>query len=143
MTPLAWILSFVLPACGVEGAGGLPAPQPMDMAYIERPASPNTALVTQAYAMPAPRLYAAVRAIAEARTDTHLAAEFPDRLQVHYVVRSILFNFPDLVTVQATATGPAASALTLYSRSVYGHSDLGANRKRIEAWLAALPAPTR
>jgi len=26
----------------------------------------------------------------------------------------------------------------LYSRSVYGQSDLGVNRKRLEAWLAAL-----
>ena len=38
----------------------------------------------------------------------YVAAEFPDRLQVHYVVRSALLNFPDLVTVQVeeVAAGP-------------------------------------
>jgi hypothetical protein len=34
----------------------------------------------------------------------------------------------------------------VYSRSVYGRSDLGVNRKRIGAWLAALqtkiPSPS-
>ena len=43
-----------------------------------------------------------------------------------------------LVTAQVTAAGPEASTLVLYSRSVYGHSDLGVNRARVTAWLAAL-----
>jgi len=57
-----------------------------------------------------------------------------------------VFNFPDLVMVQIRAEGPDRSDLIVYSRSVYGHSDLGVNRKRIDAWLAALqtkiPSPS-
>ena len=54
------------------------------------------------------------------------------------MVRSAVFNFPDLVTAQVAPAGAGAATLLLYSRSVYGYSDLGANRRRVAAWLAAL-----
>ena len=150
MTPLAWIIGWFLPACAAAGALGLPPTPMMDMGKLQRPASPNTALaapagtvpapdlVTPRYAVPAPVLYAAVRSAAEAQPRTFLAAEYLAAGQVHYVVRSALFNFPDLVTAQVTAAGPDASTLVLYSRSVYGNSDLGVNRARVTSWLAAL-----
>jgi len=150
MTPLAWLLGLLLPACGAPGAQGLPVPPPLDIAHIVRPASPNTALaapagfrpppdvVTPTYHVPAPRLYAAIRAVATAQPLTFPAAEFPDRLQADWVVRSAVFNFPDMVTAQASPAGAEAATLVLYSRSVYGYGDLGANRRRVEAWLAAL-----
>src|ERR1700722_17572197 len=150
MTPLAWLLGLLLPACGAAGALGLPVPPPMDMAHIARPASPNTALAAQAgfspapdvvtptYPVPANRLYAAIRAVAADQPRTYPAAEYPDQNQDHWVVRSAVFNFPDLVTAQATPAGADAATLVLYSRSVYGYGDLGANRRRVEAWLAAL-----
>ena len=150
MTPLAWIIGWFLPACAAAGALGLPHPALMDMDKLQRPASPNTALaapagttpapdvVTPRYAVPVPVLLAGVRAVAEAQPRTFLAAEYPAAGQVNYVVRSAVFNFPDLVTAQVTAAGPDASTLVLYSRSVYGHSDLGVNRARVTSWLAAL-----
>lgn len=150
MTPIAWLVGLFLPACGASGAHGLPVPAPMDMAHIALPATPNTALaapagyqpapdiVTRSYPIPAERLYAVMRMVAVAEPRTFVAAEYPDQLQSHYVVRSATFNFPDLVTIQATPDGAAASRLVLYSRSVYGRSDLGVNRARLTAWLAAL-----
>lgn len=54
------------------------------------------------------------------------------------MVRSAIFNFPDLVTAQIIDAGQDRSTLVLYSRSVYGYSDLGANRRRLNTWLAAL-----
>jgi uncharacterized protein (DUF1499 family) len=160
MTPLAWLLGLFLPACAATGAQGLPVPSLMDMAHIERPASPNTALAapegfspppdltTPVYHTSAPRLYAAVEVMAAAQPRTYRAAAYPDQLQVHYVVRSAVFNFPDLVAVQITPDGADNSHLVVYSRSIYGHSDLGVNRKRLEVWLAALqstlpPSPER
>lgn len=152
MTPLAWLLGLLLPACGASGAQGLAVPPPMDMAQLTRPASPNTALaapdgfhpapdlVTPIYHVPAPRLYAAIRAVAAAQPRTYQAAAYPDRLQDHWAARSLVFNFPDLVTAQVAPAGPDAATLVLYSRSVYGYGDFGANRKRLAAWLAALPA---
>jgi uncharacterized protein (DUF1499 family) len=150
MTPFAWLISFWLPACGFAGARGLPPPVPLDFAHLTRPANPNTALagpagfhpspdvVTPVYPVPAARLDAAIRDVAAGQPRTWLAATLPARLQDDWVVRSAVFNFPDLVTARIDPAGPGAATLVLYSRSVYGYSDLGANRRRVQAWLAAL-----
>ena len=152
MTPLAWLIGLFLPACGQLGASGLPVPPVMDMASIQRPASPNTALAappsflpvpdveTGVYALSAAKLYESILAVASAQPRTFPAAAYPDQLQVHFVARSALFNFPDLIAIQAQPVGPDASTLAIWSRSVYGHSDLGANRKRVLALLASLSA---
>ena len=92
--------------------------------------------------MPPAQLYAAIQAVAAAQPRTVPAARYDDRMQVHYVLRSALLNYPDLVTVSVSGPDRGPSTLVLYSRSVYGHSDLGANRKRVEAWLAALTPKT-
>ncbi|MBS0559386.1 MAG: DUF1499 domain-containing protein [Proteobacteria bacterium] len=155
MTPLAWLIGFIWPACGFAGTGGLPPPTPMDMAHLQRPATPNAALAapagfvpapditTQTYPVPPGRLLAAIEKVAAAQPRTYLAGSFPDMRQVHYVARSALFNFPDLIAVQVDAVPPGAadaraSSLVLFSRSVYGRSDLGVNRARLDTWLAAL-----
>jgi uncharacterized protein (DUF1499 family) len=150
MNPIAWLIGLVLPACGFPAADGLPTPSPMDVAQIVRPASPNTALaapagftpppdiVTPPFALSADRLFALVRQVAAGQPRTYQAALYPDQSQAHYVARSAVFNFPDLIMLQVRQAGHDQSELILYSRSVYGHSDLGVNRKRIEAWLAAL-----
>jgi uncharacterized protein (DUF1499 family) len=122
----------------------------LDFTRIERPSSPNTALagpagsvptpdvLTPTYQMPASRLYDAVRAVAAAQPRTFLAADYAAEHQTHWVVRSTVFNFPDLVTAQITGVGPDSSTLVLYSRAVYGYADLGVNRQRLNTWLAAL-----
>jgi uncharacterized protein (DUF1499 family) len=150
MNPLAWLISLILPACGFPAAEGLPTPLMMDVAHIVRPDSPNTALaaptgfsptpdiVTPLYHMPADRLFALVRDVAAEQPKTYQAALYPEQRQVHYVARSAVFNFPDLIMVQVRADSPDTSDLILYSRSVYGKSDLGVNRKRAETWLGAL-----
>ena len=153
MTPLAWMLGVILPACGAEGAAGLPPPVPMDMTRIERPATPNTFLagpadlrpapdaVVEPWPLPAPGLFAAAQAVIGRQPGVFVAGVFPDRLQAHYVVRSALLNYPDLVTVQALPAGETGATLVIWSRSVYGRRDFGVNKKRTEAWLAVLRQP--
>lgn len=155
MSPLGWILGLILPACAAAGANGLPVPPVLDVAHIERPASPNTALaapadwtpspdiVTPVYPVPVNRLLAAIVQVAGARPRTFLAAAYPEALQLHWVVRSAVFNFPDLVTAQAMPHDPTGSTLLLYSRSVYGYGDFGVNRQRLTVWLAALDKAVR
>jgi uncharacterized protein (DUF1499 family) len=150
MTPFAWLIGFLLPACAAAGAQGLPSPQPLDLQRIVRPASPNTALaapagftpppdiMTPTYQVPAGQLHDAVREVAAIQPRTFLAADQAEQRQAHWVVRSAVLNFPDLVTAWVADAGPDRSTLVLYSRSVYGYSDLGANRQRLTAWLAAL-----
>ena len=150
MTPFAWLLGLVLPACGAEGISGLPAPTLVDIARIERPSTPNTFLAGPAgmtpppdevippMHLPAEALYNEARVVFARQPRTFVAAEFPDRRQVDYVVRSRILNFPDLVTVQVNQAGPGRGALIIWSRSVYGRSDFGVNRARANAWLADL-----
>jgi uncharacterized protein (DUF1499 family) len=152
MNPLAWLVSFIMPACGFAGAAGLPPPTLMDITHIERPATPNTALaapagfhltpdiITPTYKVPPDRLLAAVEGVATAQPRTTRSAAFPVARQVHYVARSAVFNFPDLITVQVDPAPPDGATLVLWSRSVYGEGDLGVNRKRVVAWLTALDA---
>jgi len=63
-------------------------------------------------------------------------------LRFDLVQRSALFRFPDTVSIEVIPLGDSRSTLAIYSRSTYGYSDLGVNRKRIERWLARL-AETR
>ncbi len=145
------LLALLLPACSGDGAAGIAVPPPLDMAHLTRPATPNTALaapagftpqpdiVTQPYGVPADALYAAIRRVAQAQPRTYLLAAYDDRRQVHYVARSAVFNFPDLIAVQVQPD----TTLIIYSRSVYGQSDFGVNRKRVAAWLTALDAALR
>ena len=76
-------LSLALSACGA-GVEGITIPPPIDMAHLERPGSPNTALaapdgftpkpdiVTPVYDRPADDLYAAVIEVARRQEQTYL-----------------------------------------------------------------------
>ena len=148
MRLLALLIGLALPACSGSGAEGVPVPPPIDFSALVRPATPNTALaapagfrpepdiVTRAYGVTPQKLYEAVRRVALAQPRTYAHVAYDDRLQAHFVARSAVFNFPDLIAVQVTPEG----GLILWSRSVYGEFDLGVNRKRVQAWLAALDA---
>ncbi len=148
---LSWwhlLVGLVLPACGGEGAAGLPMPAQMDMAAIIRPASPNTALaappgfapapdiVTRRYVVPPERLAAALAQVAAGEARVFEQARFPAAGQTHWVARTKLMNYPDLIMAQVNADG----TLILWSRSVYGWSDVGVNRARLEHWLVRLDA---
>ena len=63
-----------------------------------------------------------------------------DKLQFDYEQRSKLFRFPDTVTLRIIPVRDNQTTLAILSRSHYGHSDFGVNRKRIESWLAELSA---
>jgi len=75
-------------------------------------------------------------ALAEPRVTRRQA----DDGQREFVQRSALMRFPDTITFEAIDLGDGTSTFAIYSRSKVGHSDLGVNRKRIEAWLKKLDA---
>ena len=62
---------------------------------------------------------------------TRLAGAVDDG-QVTYVVRSLVFGFPDYVTIWTDK-----ETIVLYSRLRFGQSDLGVNKKCLEAWIHA------
>jgi uncharacterized protein (DUF1499 family) len=150
----AMILGLLLPACGARGPSGLPAATPIDLATLQRPTSPNTALAGPAslgthpdlavrrYDVPGSVLLAALHRIAATEPRVYPLGRFDDRLQAAYVARSRVLNFPDIVQVAAVPDG-GGSWPVIYSRSVYGRYDFGVNRRRVEAWLARIPDAIR
>lgn len=65
--------------------------------------------------------------------------------EFHFEQRTPLLKFPDRIVVKFIPLSENHSTLAIYSRSLYGRSDLGANKRRIQTWLELLkehiPAP--
>jgi hypothetical protein len=126
------LAGLLFPACAQAGAAGLPPPAPIDLSAL-RPNGRNQALLAIVADAPADRLEAALLAVAAGQPRTF--RQPGGAPQLHFVARSRMWNFPDLVTA-----GIAPGTVTLYSRSVYGRHDLGANAARLQAWRRALAA---
>ncbi len=130
----------------------LSEPTPVDFATLRLTARPNQHLVcppgrcvgaheeSPVFDMPVGELRDRWRAMAAGRPRVRLLAETEDGLQADYVQRSARFRFPDIITVRFIPLAAEQSTLAVYSRSLYGHSDLGVNRARVESWLAELAA---
>lgn len=133
-----------------RGAAGLPPAEPLEFASLVLPRSPNTCLATPGwhpgfrhvqtslYPVSPERLHAVVAGMAAAQPRTFAYGEWAPRHQSQWVERSGLMNYPDIIVAEAVAAPDGGSGLFLYSRSLFGWSDLGANRARVERWLAAL-----
>lgn len=114
--------------------------------------SPNSALAAPAGFQPPPdvvthdygavpqQVFAAAKAAALSQPRTVLQREFADALQAHFVARSAIIGFPDLVTLQVLSRAERGSQVVIWSRSVYGRYDFGVNRKRLVAWVSAIDA---
>ena len=57
-----------------------------------------------------------------------------------YVQRTLIFQFPDVITMQFIPIDDHKSTLAAHSYSIYGASDLGVNSNRIKSWLSELEA---
>ncbi len=125
----------------------------VDFATLQRRTSPNDALacpasVCSARAEIVPPVFAVDAAglrAAFAKTlanEPHLTRVAADdaTLTDRYVQRTALMRYPDTIVVRFLQLAGGRSTLALYSRSKFGHSDLGANKARLERWLAKLTA---
>jgi uncharacterized protein (DUF1499 family) len=128
---------------------------PVDFASLERKASPNQYLVapggltpraepdaaSPVFAVPPDGLRDAFLTVAAEAPRTKLLNRSADGLHLTLVQRSALLRFPDYIDV-AVQPAPGGngdgSTIAIYSRSRFGYSDLGVNRKRVEDWMAAL-----
>ncbi|WP_170125317.1 DUF1499 domain-containing protein [Jannaschia seohaensis] len=109
-----------------------------------RTGKPNDYLVAEGGDRPALRLDRAPQEVAAQFDEIAMADErveriagSPDEGHVTYVQRSRLMGFPDAISVKVSPEGDGAR-VSVWSRSRYGHSDLGVNRERVERWLSAL-----
>lgn len=144
-----------LGALFARGAGGLPPPEPVDFRSLVLPPSPNTCLAAPAGARPDAHLatpalpvsaataWSVLRGFGRRFPRTFPLAEWPERRQAQWVERSAVFNFPDVIAAELVEDGASGAGLFVYSRSVFGWSDLGVNRRRVQAWMDAFDAALR
>lgn len=87
---------------------------------------------------PAAALRDAWTKVVAAQPRTKLLESDAEHLADEYVQRSAIFRYPDFVSVRFVDLAEGGSTVAIYSRSKYGYSDLGVNKKRIDEWLDQL-----
>lgn len=128
---------------------------PVAFETLQRRASPNDALACPATLCAAKSDLAPPRYAVDARSlraaMAAMIASEPNLVRVdvdetagteRYIQRSARLGFPDTIVVRYLDEPGARSTLAIYSRSQIGRSDLGANKARIERWLAKLAQST-
>lgn len=138
-------------AFGSDRLWGEPDLGPISFETLQRRSSPNDALACPADVCSAPADLVppvfAVDARSLRQAMSKVVASEANVVRVHtddaaltdrYVQRSALLGFPDTIVVRYVARAEHRSTLALYSRSKLGYSDLGANKARLERWLASL-----
>jgi uncharacterized protein (DUF1499 family) len=135
---------LTLTACSADMTG-------IEFVTLVRPSTPNTYLVCPAdlcavptdaesptFQRPADQLYDLIRRTLSEQPRTTIAQDEPDRRRLVLVQRSLVFRFPDTITLQVFELPDGGSTLAIYSASKYGHSDLGVNKARVTKWLALI-----
>ena len=80
-----------------------------------------------------PEQVAALDAAIRATPRTRLLEGSLEQGHLRYVTRSLIWGFPDITELTVVP-----GSVTISGHLVYGRSDLGVNRRRIEGWLAQL-----
>ncbi|MBK5926067.1 DUF1499 domain-containing protein [Rhodobaculum claviforme] len=127
-----------------------PADWHVDPRAVSRPDTPNSWLirpvggdaVAPEFMLGAQELAQVVDAVIRAQPRTRPLAGSVEEGQLTYVTRTPLMGYPDYVSVRVFPTG-AGAGLAVFSRSRFGHSDLGTNRKRLEDWMREIEAAVR
>jgi uncharacterized protein (DUF1499 family) len=127
-----------------------PAQWHVDPRAIAKPDRPNHWLIRPEggdarppdYALEPAELARIIDAVVLAQPRTVRVAGSVESGHMTYLTRTLLMGYPDYVSIRVLATGTGAS-LVAFSRSRFGQSDLGANRKRMELWLAAIDTAVR
>ncbi len=100
-------------------------------------ARPNE--ISQVYPVPADRLKAAIEKVIYRQPRITFVAEDSATNREEFIQRSLIFRFPDVITVQTIPLEKdKTSTLAIHSYSVYGEGDLGVNGNRVRTWLAEL-----
>jgi uncharacterized protein (DUF1499 family) len=136
------VIAFLGLLAAIRLAPSDPGVWHVDVALAEKPASPNAWLLRDggdgpAMILPLPpdQAMARLRAVALATPRTEVLAE--DATRVTFITRSALMGWPDYTTVEITPA-PGGSRIAIFARARFGYGDMGVNRARVEAWVAAL-----
>lgn len=94
--------------------------------------------ISPVYPVSPENLFEAWQRILEAAPRTRIKTINEPGLEIEAVQQSVLFRFQDRINFAAFSAGKDRSRLAVYSRSLVGYSDLGANRTRVRGWLELL-----
>lgn len=132
----------------LQGCGQM---QTADLQNLTLPFTPNYYLIcpknycnvepneySPVYNLSAEDLFNAWNQMTEKQPYLNITGTIPERAQYEYVQKSLVFGFPDYITVQFIALSDTTSSLAIYSRSRYGFYDFGVNKRRLQTWLAQL-----
>lgn len=132
----------------IQGCGQMPT---ADLQNLTLPTSANYYLVcpkgfcnvqpneySQVYNVSAEDLFNAWNQVVSKQIYMDITGTIPEKAQYEYVQRSIVFGFPDYITVEFIAISNYSSTLAIYSRSRYGFYDFGVNKKRVQKLLGQL-----
>ncbi len=108
---------------------------PHEGGWLVRPGKANAEPIV--FATNPDALLSAFDEVARATPRTKLLAGGPDEGQATYISRSTVIGFPDYTSVRAIPDEDGA-ALVIWARNRFGKSDFGANRARVEDWLARI-----
>jgi uncharacterized protein (DUF1499 family) len=138
MTPI-W--DKLLPATAqthVDFANLSPAKKPNWFLLCEEGACRDTKIHAPSPILPysAPELKKRFLALLAEDGNSNMIADTDNKLEFN--VRTAMVRWPDLISVEFVAKSDDSSTLYIYSRSIYGRSDLGANKARVNNWLARL-----
>lgn len=135
-------------AIGMRSVSDDPAQWHVDPTATDRTGRPNDYLVAPAgltsakvdleaivHPVPADELLFLFDAVARP-SSTVLAGSVKDK-HITYVQRTSVLGFPDYISVKAIDV-EGGSALIIWSRSRFGYSDMGVNKKRVDAWLGQI-----
>lgn len=144
---LGLLLSLV--GCGVEA-------HVEDLRTVKRPDKPNNYLICPKVLcvgavdeegpmvdLPPEKVLVAALKVAAAEDNTSPAEVNAGVAQIVFIQRTPWLRFPDIVHIQAIQSASGRTGVALYSRSVYGYYDFGANKARARRWMAAIQAELR
>jgi uncharacterized protein (DUF1499 family) len=110
---------------------------PID-AQVDR--DPNRDALAPTFSVSAAALASAFDAVAKAEDRVEVIAGSAADGFVTYMQRSLLFGFPDFVSVTFIDLPDGGSTLGIFSRARDGKSDLDVNKKRVTRWIDATQA---
>ncbi|MEP3247180.1 MAG: DUF1499 domain-containing protein [Sneathiella sp.] len=88
--------------------------------------------------VPVDRLQSTWKAMLAEQPNIEILRTSADSNSQDLVQRTRLVRYPDIVSVEFSKISETQSTLSVYSRSIYGRSDFGANKTRIDAWISRL-----
>lgn len=99
-------------------------------------ARPND--VSDVYPVSATTLKSAMENVVNRQPRITFVAEDETTNRREFVQRSLIFRFPDVVTIQTIPLDNSLSTIAIHSYSIYGESDFGVNGNRVRTWLTEL-----